>query len=242
VDLAQAEEYFQKYHDRLIQEALYARAHLELWERLEKYRATDYLDELNTAPYFFKFTTKAHLDDTLLTLSRILDRHEDSLSIWKFLNFAEQNLEIFSTQAFHQRVKQKPNYDEDWTKSHKPITPKEINEDRQKLASLEQVISNIKKWRDKLIAHMDQDVIKTNKVISKEYPLKLQQLQEVIDTLFQILNRYLVAFESSSFAEKIFHGDDIQFVMDCIRFYTEEQKKQMEAQLEALKKQASNKR
>jgi len=235
VDLSQAEDYFQKYYDRLIREILDARAHLKLWERLEKFKATDYIDELNQAPHFFTFTIKAHLEDALLTLSRILDKHEDSLSIWKFLDFAEQNREIFSAQAFHQRMKQKPNYDEHWVKSHTPITLKEINEDRQKLASLEQVISNIKKWRDKLIAHMNRDVITKNKVISKEYPLKLQQLQEVIDTLFQILNRYSAAFKSSSYAEKFVGEDDIQYVMDSIRFKIQERKKR----LEALKKQAS---
>jgi valyl-tRNA synthetase len=177
----------------------------------------------------------------LLTLSRILDRHEDSLSIWKFLDFAEQNQKIFSTEAFHQRMVQEPNYDEYWTKSHKPITPKEIEEDRQRLASLEQVISNIKKWRDKLIAHTDRDVITKSKVISKEYPLKLQQLQEVVEALFQIQNRYSAAFKSSTFAEVFPMEDDVQFVMDCIRFYTEEQRKQTEAQLEALRKQTSDK-
>ena len=226
--MSQAEDYFRRYYDRLIREVLNGRAHLKLWERLENYRATDYLDELNQAPHFFHFTTKANLEDALLTLSRILDRHEDSLSIWKFLNFAEQNREIFSTQAFHRRMQQKPNYDEYWAESHKPITNNEINEDRQKLAKLEHVISNIKKWRDKVIDHMDRDVITKNKVISKEYPLKLKQLQEVIDTLFQILNRYSAAFESSTFAERFISEDDVQFVIDCIRFYTEEHRRQIE--------------
>jgi len=243
VDLSQTEKNFQKYYNKLIWETLYARAHLKLWERLEKYRATDYLDELNQAPHFFTFTTYAHFTDALLTLARILDRRlcHDPLSIWKFLNFVEQNQEIFSTEVFHQRMTQKPNYDEYWTKSHKPITLKEIEEDRQKLTNLERVISNIEKWRDKIIAHTDRKVVTRNKIISNEYPLKFQQLEEVIDILFQILNRYSAAFESSSFAREFGGEDDVQFVMDCIRFYIEEHKKQIEAQFEALKKQASEK-
>lgn len=239
VDLPQAEEYFQKYYDRLIWETLHARAHLKLWERLEKFKATDYLDELNQAPHFFTFTTKAHLDDALLTLARILDRRlrHDPLSIWKLLDFVEQNQEIFSTEAFRHRMIEKPNYDEYWTKSHKPITLKEIEEDRQKLASLEHVISNIEKWRDKVIAHIDRKVVTRNKIISEEYPLKLQQLEEVINTLFQILNRYSAAFKSSTFAEKFVGEDDVQNVMNFIRFDIQERKKQ----LEALKKEALGK-
>jgi hypothetical protein len=238
VDLPQTEEYFQKYYDKLIWETLHARAHLKLWERLENYRATGYLHELNKAPHFFNFTIKAHIDDALLTLSRILDRHEDSLSIWKFLNFSEQNCRIFSTEVFRERMRQKPNYDEYWVESHTSITLKEIQEDRQKLKSLEHTLNNLKIWRGKVIAHIDRKFLRRGKIISEEYPLQRQQLQEVIDTLFQILNRYSGAFNSSTFAEKFFDEDDIQYLMDSIRFEIKERKKQ----LEELKKQASGKR
>jgi hypothetical protein len=234
VNLSQAEEHFKKYHEKLIWETQNTRAHLELWERLEKYKSS-HLKELNQAPHFFTFTIKAHLDDALLTLSRIVDRRlrHDPLSVWKFLNFVEQNCDMFSTEAFRQRVMQRPNYDEDWTKSHEPITIKEINEDRQRLTNLENVISNIEKWRDKVIAHTDRKVVTMDKVIPKEYPLKLQQLQEVIDTLFRILNRYSAAFESSGYLEKFVGEDDIRYVMDFIRSHIQERKKQ----LEELKKQ-----
>jgi hypothetical protein len=238
VDLSQKERLFQKYYDRLIVEALHAGAHLNLWERLEKYKATSYIDELNQAPYFYTFTTKAHLENVLVTLSRILDRHEDSLSIWKFLDFAEQNRKIFSTGVFQQRMIQKPDYDEYWVKSHTPITLQEIEDDRERLAKLEQTVKNLDKWRNKVIAHTDRQFLLAGKIVSKEYPLQLQQLQEVIDTLFEILNRYSGAYDSSSYAEGYPGEDDIQFVMDCIRFYIQEQDRQIEAELEALKRQA----
>lgn len=238
MDLSQREEYFRKYYDRLIVEALHARAHLNLWERLEKYKATSYIDELNQARYFFTFTIKAHLDDVLLTLSRILDRHEDSLSIWKFLDFAQQNCQIFSTEAFRQRMMQEPNYDEFWVKSHTPITLQEIEEDKQKLEKLEQTVNNLTTWRNKVIAHIDRQFLLSGRIVSEEYPMQLQQLQEVVETLFQILNRYSGAYNSSSYARSYPGEDDVQFVMDCIRFYIQEWKKQ----LEALKKQASDKR
>jgi hypothetical protein len=237
LDLSQKERLFQKYYDRLILETLHARAHINLWERLEKYKATGYVDELNTATYFFTFTIKAHLENVLVTLSRILDRHKKSLSIWKFLNFAEQNTAIFSTQAFHQRMKQKPDYDEDWDRSHKPITLKEIEEDRHKLESIEHIVNNLTIWRNKVIAHIDRQFLLSGRIVAEGHPLQLQQLQEVIGTLFQILDRYSGAFDSSTYAEKYPGEDDIQFVMDCIRFYIKEQDRQIEAELEALKRQ-----
>jgi hypothetical protein len=236
LELSRIEEQFIKYYDRLILETLHARAHINLWERLEKYKTTGYVDELNQARYFFTFTIKAHLDNVLLTLSRIIDTHKDSLTIWKFLDFAEQNTTIFSTQAFRQRMRGKPGYDENWDRSHKPITLKEIDEDRHKLESMQHILSNINTWRNKVVAHINRPFLLSGKIVAEECPLKIQQLHELTGTLFQILDRYSSAFNSSTYAEAYPGEDDIQFVMDCIRFYIEEQNKQIEAELEALKK------
>lgn len=229
------EELFLKYYDKLIWQALYASAHLKLWERLESYKAS-YLHELNQAPHFFTLTMRAHLDDALLTLSRILDRHEDSLSIWKFLNFVEQNRKIFSDQAFYQRIKENTDF-KSLLKSHIPITPEEIREHRQKLGNLEEATNNIRKWRDTVLAHNDREFCIKGKAISKEHPLKVQKLKEVIDTLVEIMNSYSRAYNSSRFLEKFTGEDDIRYVMDFIRFHIQERKKQ----LEALKNQAASK-
>lgn len=225
---------FKKYYDKLIWETINARAHLKLWERLEKYKSS-HLHELNQAPHFFNFTIKAHLDDALLTLSRILDKHGKALSIWKLLNFAEQNIEIFSTEVFRQRMIQKPKF---WTESHRPTTLKEIEQHRQKLRSLESALGNLKEWRKKVLAHTDHEFLLKGKIISKEYPLQRQQLQEVIESLVEILNRCSLAYDSSTFLEKFIGEDDVQRVMDAIRSDIEDRKKQ----LAALRKQALDKR
>jgi hypothetical protein len=236
MDWSQAEEYFQKYYDKLIWETILARAHLKLNERLDNYRSS-YLKELNQAPHFFKLTMLAHYNDALLTLSRILDQHEDSLSIWKFLNFVEQNCRIFSNQAFRQRMKGNPNY-ESLTKSHTPVTPKEVDEDRQKLGSLQDIISRLRELRDKVLAHTDRTFYLNSKITTKKYTFERKKLYEVTDTIAGILNRYSHAHNASTFVIKIPGEDDIEYVMNSIRFAIEERKKQ----LEALRRQARDKR
>jgi len=235
MDLSQAEEYFPKYYDKLIWETILARAHLKLNEHLDNYRSS-YLRELNQAPHFFKLTMVAHYDDALLTLSRILDRHEDSLSVWKFLNFVEQNRTIFSNQAFHQRMKENPNYDS-LIKSHTLITPEEVDEDRQKLGSLEDTINRIKDLRDKVFTHTDRTFYLSGAITAKKYTFQRKELYKVIDILIQILNRYSHAYNSSVFRDKFLGEDDIQGVMDSIRFHIQERKKQ----LEVLRRQARDK-
>jgi len=226
------EKLFQEYYDKLILDTIVARAHLKLNERLDNYRSS-YLRELNQSPHFFKLTMLAHYEDALLTLSRILDRHEDSLSVWKFLNFVEQNRRIFSNQAFCERRKGNPNY-EYLIKSHTTITLKEVDEDRQKLGRLKDTISGIKELRDKKLAHTDRKFYVSGKITTKKYTFERENLYEVIDALVEILNRYSGAYNSSIWAERFLGEDDVQHVMDSIRLQIQERKKQ----LEALKRQS----
>ncbi len=235
------EKLFQKYYDKLIWETLFARAHLKLWKQLEGFKST-HLNELNQAPYFFTFTAKAHFDDSLMTLSRILDVSKgDPLSIWKFLNFVEQHQEMFSTSAFRQRMKSNSNFDGYWVESHISITLEVIQQHRQKLRGLAETIGNVKRWRDKVIAHTDRKFYLQGKIVSKEHPLKAQRLQEVADTLFEILNTYSAAYNSSTFHNEFARENDIRDVMDSLRLRIQEKNNHLQAEMEALRRRAHNK-
>lgn len=162
------EQLFLKYYEKLIWETLYARAHLKLGERLENFK-DDYHDELIQAPHFFTFTIRAHFDDSLMILSRILRRQRKALTISRFLDFVEQNSEIFSKEAFSQRMIGKSNYKYE-INSHTPITTKEIKEDRQKLTDLQDTVRNLVTWRDKILAHIDEEFLVSDKKISRRIP------------------------------------------------------------------------
>ena len=214
---SEAEKQFIKYHNKLQRETLNAIVHLKLWEQLENC-TSNYLDELNYAPDFFLFTIKSHVDDAVLTLSRILDIHESSLSIWKFLNFVEQNCKIFSAQAFQQRMSHRP----EWLKSHRPVELEEIQAHRQKLENPKDVVSSIKTWRDKVLAHIDRRFFLKHKNVN----VKREKLQEVIEILTEILNRYSVAFDSSFYAFNFAGINDVQIIIDAIHTALEERKRE----------------
>ena len=228
------EKLFLKYYEKLIWDTILARAYLKLSERLDNYRSS-YLRELKQAPHFFNLTMVAHYDYGRLILARIFDHQADSLSIWKFLNYIEQNCKMFSKEVFSQRMKNNPNY-ESLIESHTLITRKEVEEDREKLGSLEDTITQIKDLRDKILAHNDLRIIRGG-ISTKKFSFPREKLYGVIDTLVEILNRYSRAYNSSVFLEKFLGEDDIQRVVDSIRFRIEERKKQ----LEELKKQTRNK-
>ena len=129
------EKRFLEYYQRLISEIHQADAHFKLWKRLQNYR-TDSFEELNSAPFFFNFTIKAHLDAALMHIFKVIDKTRGSVNIWEFLGFVEKNLGIFSIEAFSQRI-----IDSEWyetqVKSHIPIASNTVQEDRAQLRKLE---------------------------------------------------------------------------------------------------------
>ena len=85
--------------------------------------------------------------------------------------------------------------------------------------------------------HSDRRFVRRGKVSAKKYDLQREKLYGVIDTLGEILNRYSRSYNGSNFRLESLGEDDVQTVMDYIRFHIEERKKQ----LEAFKKQTGNK-
>jgi len=217
------ENLFLSYYDALIRETIYARSHFKIWELMID-SIKEYSHEFNNAPHFFRFTIKSHLDDVILTLSRILDENEKSLSIWKFLCYVEQNRSMFSTQAFQKRIKNSE--DREYSlRTHIPIRFHDILEHRNILYGLQKEIETIKKWRDKKLAHID---IKSH-IKNEKITLKRDQIENIIDTLGSILNKYSIAYNQTGWLIKFVGENDFESVLDAIRFRIVENKKLLEA-------------
>ncbi len=214
------EKRFLKYHERLVKELQHANLHFSLWKRLENYRA-DYLKELNQAHVFFRSTIEAHLEAALLHIFRVIDTHKDSVNIWTFLRFCDENQEIFSVEALSQ---------------HRT----DIDEDKKKLETLRPITKNLKLWRNKAFAHIDEKFVQDEVDVVKQHPIEIGQVEETITTLFRILNRYLLAYGHPTWLIALPGEDDIQTVMDAIRLMIQEEENRIKKELEELSSKDDN--
>ncbi len=205
------ERTFERYHDRLRGELNNADWHFEIWKYLQNLRK-DYIRELNQAPVFFSLTMRAHLLETVMRLNRMLDNPSNSMSVCKFLNFVEQNLDILSYKIFFKRV----GGDEIAVNKYREITLTEIQKHRHQIDDLPK--DNIRKWRDKALAHIDREYVQKEIDVFHEYPVDIKDIVKIIDTLHDILNQYLHTYNSSTWAKEVSFEGGLQYVMDSIRF------------------------
>lgn len=212
------EETFVKYHRTLRQGLNNASWHFSIWKYLRKLTTT-HLHELNQAPAFFGLTMNAHYFAALMSINRFFDKQERHLSIRKFLDFAEQNIDIFSNKAFEARMRKQGTFGDRVMKQHAEITSEKVEQDRKKVNDLP--VGNIRRWRNKIFAHTEAESVRQQINVMREHPVKVKQVDDIINTLDDILNDYLLAYEAGTWLKDLSFETGLQWVMDSIRFKIE---------------------
>ncbi|MBN1862384.1 MAG: hypothetical protein JW790_01920, partial [Dehalococcoidales bacterium] len=140
-----AEEEFLRYHNKLRSELNAAYWHFRVVEYIRELRG-DYLRELNQTPSFWGLTIKAHVVSALTLLNRFFDKKEKvkHLHMQNFLDFIEQNKDIFSRRKFKKRLLLLGRYDDLAAQFNSEITTDKIEQDRQRLRDLP--ISSLRAW------------------------------------------------------------------------------------------------
>lgn len=216
------EEQFLKYHDRLRDELNRAYTHHEICKTLKKLTSS-YLNEINAAPSFFGLTIDAHLFATIMSINRFIDEHARAFKMKTFFTFIEKNFNIFSDEAYIKHLSDKGYDNQDceyWLKNRTKVTHDTIKKDKEIIENLP--AGNLKDWRDKKLAHIDETYVLTDAEVSQESPITSADIDQIISTLHEVLNRYLLAYDGSGWAigaPAAGVSNQIVYILDSIRFY-----------------------
>jgi hypothetical protein len=95
------------------------------------------------------------------------------------------------------------------------ITFDSIESDRKKLKDIKS-LSSFKTRRDKFHAHFDKDYAFQRKQISKDAPIKRNDLDEVIDIMKGILNKYSAAYDGQCYSLEPWNINDVDDLLDIL--------------------------
>ncbi len=179
---------FVELRNLLMKQAYTGRSHFILWKSLMQALEKD-PQSLNCAREFFGLTINAHIDATMLHLSRLIDTHPQSVNIFYFLDYVERNRkELFKH-------------------TDQSTLEMALDSDRKTLQKLSPKIENVKRRRNKLYAHIDQECISNRTEILKTYPVVVGDVEELFEKIGKILNRYSGFFDGSTWVMKILGVD-----------------------------------
>jgi hypothetical protein len=213
------EEKYGDYFYALLDGMHNALVHLKFYDLMQKSRS-DYQSELNEVRTFWDFTIDAHRDAAILCLSKMLEERksrDDSVTVWKFLGFIENNLALFDRKLCLKRCRSKYGYDDIARENHKKLTLADINSDRRNLEEYRKVINNVLGWRDKKVAHNDKRFSFGNMRVSEKYPISFEQLTDITEQLKKIFNRYSLAYDSTEYAFNVPGDYGVQLILEAIR-------------------------
>jgi len=178
-------------------------------------RKQDRLDELNIAPNFFQVTLDALFSALILWVDKLLSCNSERGFI-NFLAFIENNLRIFEITQL-QRRRAYPNGH--WMLNREPITAETVQEDRDKIIKGITSLCNFKLRRDKFHAHFDKKYFFNRSNLSKDAPLKLSDMEQIIKVMGDVINRYSAAYDGNVYKLEPFNVNDVDYLLDILHEY-----------------------
>jgi len=219
------DEKFLAYYDRLRDELNTAYTHYEIAKSLREAKSIR-RSEFSEALTFFSLTMNAHLFETIMSIGKFVDTRGDSLHLNNFFRFVEQHKNLFSAASFKQRLLAQGHdseYCEHFAQLHHDITDEMVTEDKAKIGSLP--IDNLRAWRHKKLAHIEKKLVTENVDIMKEKRVTIQEIDTILITLHEILNRYRIAFDGVQWILGLPPAKpQIEYIMDAISFYRQSRK------------------
>ncbi len=219
------DERFLAYYDKLRDELNKAYTYYEISKALREIKSTR-RTEFSEAITFLSLTLNATLFSTVMSINRFIDSHRDSLHLDVFFKFIRNNMNLFSAKAYKKRLLDKGLDSEDcehWVKLHTDITAEMVDQDKAKIESLP--VHNLKVWRDKKLAHIERNLVTKNVNIMEVNPVTIQEIDKILITLHEILDRYRLAYDGVQWILGLPPAKpQIEYVMDAISHYRQSRK------------------
>ena len=201
------EDIFLQYRQKLEKECVTALSVWTIYKQIENFVLNNN-KAVNVSPAFYSVCRITYLNQTLILLSKILEkRKKQNLNLLGYLEFVEKNEVIFK---------------------HIPCggIAVHLTRDRESLQNFEGARKKLKTWRDKEIAHTDIKLLKGASGVKR--PL-VREVDDLFNLIEQIFNRYSSYYDRRHFAFRLINIGDLSCTIDLVE-------KAMEQEREFFKK------
>jgi len=173
-----------EYLDRLIRRFLNTKSlHLEL-KRISGWQIPGKIEVFNLGSYFFELAKYSLWRTILVEMAMILSPKEQ-VSLIDWLKKAREHAPSLAPTRYN------PSYS---GVKREPIKPKEyralIDRHINRLDAQRDVIHRIKSQRDKAIAHLDKAYFDNPKALDKDYPLRDDDIDRLMEVVSDILGKH----------------------------------------------------
>jgi len=212
-----SEKEFEQYREALKNEIIRFASFLYLFKRINE-RSKDRIDEINIAPAFFQTVLNSLSIASIIWVDKLCSTKSER-GLYDFLTYVEKNVEIFSDENWIKRrtlIKADPD-----KYFNREISNDIIKQDKSTIESLPKK-AEIKKIRDKTIAHSDKEFFYDIEKIKVEANIHVDEIISTLDVLRSIYNRYSVGYDGVNSSLKPININDIDQLLDIVHKFNME--------------------
>jgi hypothetical protein len=196
---------------------LFANIHFLIFQEIGR-SGVKRIEEINISPVFWRLTIEAHAQMALVRLLRVYDQHKAGLHLLRLLQTVHFNQWLFTPDQFRKRLTGNPSAEE-WLTEIGVLDLTQLEKDIHFVSTANPKVENLKQWRDRVTFHKDPRHILTGKPFEQKNPLPYADIEELIKKGFEILNRYSLYFDANRYGETLPKWDDVNFVIEALRFH-----------------------
>lgn len=145
----------------------------------------------------------------------LVDKRNDK-NIFKFIEVCKQNQQLFRHELTEDYVDCDTNEHTSYV-AEKVNIKNEFKKIDQKLLKYSNQIENLKSIRDKVLAHVDKKYFYDRNLISKDYSVKYQDIDDILELLYAIVNRLSVLLTGTIYGYSNEQIIDFKAILDCIQ-------------------------
>lgn len=176
---------------------------------------------------FWSRTLKSHLGISLQMLTKAYDQQSNALHLQSFLQTIKSNIDLFTEANFRERKKDNPHLDS-LTNNYKVPDLATLDEDLSLCSKDDPLVNTLIIHRGNAIAHRNAKNTAKGKSISETYPLTWEDFETLLARALEILNKYSLLFEASSYSTKPIGANDFRYIFECVNAAVEQSRMQTE--------------
>lgn len=202
-------EKIRDYLKKLIRQLLFVKRLEKQLKLISEWETPSRIVALNIGSHFFRLVSYSFYRTVMIELCKLFSDKEQK-SIIDFLNYANKHSSVIEPSRFNPDSQAREIVsNEDYIKV--------IEGQVSLIESKQEIISNLKAYRDKMLVHSDAKYFEDLKKLYEKYPLEVSQIDELITTAKDILESHHVYLLESHLEIEVHSTSDVDTVLNHTR-------------------------
>lgn len=166
---------------------------------------------------FWSTTLKSNLSTSLYMLTKAYDQDDRALNLLSFLETIKANSALFTEAKFRERKKANP-YADSLASELRILDFASLEKDIALCSKDDPLVKTLTVHRGNAIAHRNAKKTVSGISISETYPLSWDDFELLLARAIEVINKYSILFEASSYSTKPVGAKDFRYIFDMRKF------------------------